>query len=168
MHSEARLFVNAVVIALGVGVLVSVCVLSWIKGRRAERFGAALYGGSVIVTFLFEIATGGPPPIAVELGFDTLVAIGFLMLAIGYNNLWLGAAMIIKGVQLAVHATHLTDVNDPYFAGFNLYAASLNLISLLILLTILGGTVASIRSRRTDAARQNVAVSDGAAQRDSA
>lgn len=144
MHSEARLFLNIAVTAIFVGTLLLVCVLTWLKGRSAERIGTALFCVSVFVTYAFEIVTGAPPPIVIELAFDTLVALGFLLLAIGYNNLWLGAAMIIKGMQLAVHATHLTDVNDPYFAGFNLYAASLNLISLLILLTILGGTLATI------------------------
>jgi len=144
MHSEARLFLNTAVTAIFVGTLLFVCILTWFRGRSAERIGAALFCVSVFVTYAFEIVTGAPPPIVIELAFDTLVALGFLLLAIRYNNLWLGAAMIIKGLQLAVHATHLTDVTDPYFAGFNLYAASLNLISLLILLTILGGALANI------------------------
>jgi len=167
MHSEARFFVNTLFLALGGGVLIFVCVFTWIKGRRPERIGVALYGVSVLVTFAYELVTGRPPPITIELAFDTLVALGFLLLAIGFNNLWLGAAMIIKGAQLAVHATHLTDVDDPYFAGFNLYAASLNLISLLIALTIFGGALASMRSRRA-AARPSVALADEAMRRNKA
>lgn len=168
MHSEARLYINTAVIALLVGALLFVCIFAWLKGRRAEQLGATIYFVSALVTYAFDFMTGGPPPIVVELAFDTLVAIGFLMLAISYNNLWLGAAMIIKGMQLAVHATHLTDIDDPYLAGFNLYAASLNLISLLILLTILGGTLASIRSRRSAISRPSAAITDEAVQQDSA
>ncbi len=69
--------------------------------------------------------------------------------------------MMIKGVQLAMHATHLTDADDPHFAGMNLYAVSLDLINLMISFTIIGGTLASTRARRK-AAPQRI-IKDGLA-----
>ncbi len=94
-----------------------------------------------------EIITRQSTPVTAELFFDTAVAVGFLALAIRYNNLWVGAAMMVKGLQLAVHATRLTDGADTIAGGVNLYAASLNLISLVICLILTGGTFATMRQR---------------------
>jgi hypothetical protein len=147
MTSEARFVINIAVAIIGVGLFVSSCLLAWIKGGKAERWGASLYVFSALGTLGFEMVTGQATPVLEELLLDTAVAVGFLVLAIRYNNLWLGAAMMVKGLQLAVHATHLTDGEDPMFLGFNLYAASLNLISLVICLILGGGTLASMRQR---------------------
>ncbi len=147
MTSEARLLINAVVVPLCTLLPLAVCIFAWIKGGVAERLGSSLFSASVLGTTLAEVLTGQATPVMQELFLDTGVAVGLLVLAIRYNNLWLGAAMIVKGLQLAVHATHLTDGEDPYFLGFNLYAVSLNLISLLICLIMFGGAVATIRQR---------------------
>ena len=61
--------------------------------------------------------------------------------------------MIAKGLQLLLHTTHLTDVEDIKMGGLNLYAFSLTLISFIILMIILGGTLSSMRARRRDAAK---------------
>jgi hypothetical protein len=164
MTSEARLFVNIAVIGLGEGLMLGACIFAWIKGRAAERYGAALYFFSCVVALVMEFVVGTELPLT-ELLFDGFVAAGFLILAIRYNSLWLGAAMMIKGVQLAMHATHLTDADDPHFAGLNLYAVALDLINLLISFTIIGGTLASMRSRREASVRQalNTSVASGGA-----
>ncbi len=145
--SEARFLINAIVVPLGIALPIGTCVFAWFKGGGAERYGAALFWISGLGTLGFEMVTGQATPVLEELFLDMAVAIGFLALSIRYNNLWLGAAMMVKGLQLAVHSTHLTDGEDPYLAGFNLYAASLNLISLLICGILIGGTVSSIRRR---------------------
>ncbi len=147
MTSEARFLINAVVVPLGILLPVATTLFAWFKGGPAERYGASVFCTSVLGTVSFELLTGQSTPVMEELFLDTGVAIGFLALSILFNNMWLGGAMIIKGLQLAVHATHLTDGEDPTFLGFNLYAASLNLISLLICLILIGGTVSSIRRR---------------------
>lgn len=147
MTSEARFLINAAVVPLCTLLPLAVCLFAWIKGGPAERLGSSLFSISVLGTTVAELITGQGTPVMQELFLDTAVAVGFLALAIRYNNLWLGAAMIVKGLQLAVHATHLTDGDDPTFLGFNLYAVSLNLISLLICLIMFGGAVATIRLR---------------------
>jgi hypothetical protein len=147
MTSEARFLVNAIVVPLGVLLPIATSVFAWFKGGPADRIGGALFGIAVLATVGFELITGQSTPVVPELLLDTTVATGFLGLAIRFNSLWLGAAMIVAGIQLAVHATHLTDGEDPMFAGFNLYAASLNLISLVICLILIAGTMASIRAR---------------------
>ena len=163
MTSEARLFINAVVVPVCTLTPLAVCLFAWFKGGPAERLGSSLFSASVLGTTLAELVTGQGTPVMYELFLDTGVAIGFLALSIRYNNLWLGAAMIVKGVQLAIHATHLTDGDDPYFLGFNLYAAGLNLISLLISFIMLGGAIATIcqRVRRRSEAHEVVLPAGG-------
>ncbi len=148
MHMGARFLINAALFLVLGGGMIGVCAFALVKGRPAERYGAAMYGLAVLLSFAIEGVTGEAIPVLPLLLLDGLVAVGFLFLSIRYNNLWLGAAMMIKGVQLAVHATHLTDVDDPYFAGLNMYGAALDLVSLMILLTILGATLATVAERR--------------------
>ncbi len=150
MSSGARFLINAIVVGVGILLPISTCLFAWIKGGKPERLGAALFFAAGMGTLSFEMLTHQSTPVIAELMLDSAVAIGFLALAIRYNNLWVGAAMMVKGLQLAVHATHLTDDADPMFAGFNLYAAGLNLISLVLCLILIGGTVASIRRRMAD------------------
>jgi hypothetical protein len=147
MTSEARFLVNLFAEVAIWGGIVGVCVFAWLKGRPAERYGSAVFTASSVGAFAFELLTGQDIPLAPEMFMDTGVAAAFLLLAIRYNNLWLGAAMIVKGLQLALHATHLTDMDDQVVAGFNLYTASLNLIAIVILFIFLTATITSIRLR---------------------
>ena len=154
MTSEARLIIDFALYAVFLGVMLGVCLLAWFKGRPADKYGALVFLASVGATMALEFGTGSLNPLVPELFFDGLEAAGFLFLAVRYNNLWLGAAMIAKGLQLALHATHLTDTQDPALGRINLYAASLTLISFIILMIILGGTLASIRARRATDSRK--------------
>jgi hypothetical protein len=147
MNSEARFVINTIVIGLGALLPAGACLFAWIKGGPAERYGSTLFGGAIVFTIVCQMITGQSTPVTLELFLDTAVAVGFLALAIRYNNLWLGAAMMIKGMQLAVHATRLTDGEDAIVGGVDLYAASLNLIALLICLILAGGTAATMRRR---------------------
>ena len=148
MTSGTRLLANILTLVLIYGGIISVTVFAWFKGRPAERYGAALFAASSFSILAPEMWTGQAVPIIPEVLLDTAVAIAFLVLAIRYNNLWLGAAMIVKGIQLAINGSHLTESEDPYLGAINLYAASLNLITLVILIIFLSATIASVRQRR--------------------
>jgi hypothetical protein len=148
MTPEARFLLNLATFLLTEGAFIGACIFAWLKGRSAERYGGSLYAVSAAATLAFQISTGQDIPMVPMLILDSVVAVGFLILAIRYNNLWLGAAMMIKGLQLALHATHLTDAEDPHWGGANVYRLSLSAISLFISCTIIGGTFASIRLRR--------------------
>lgn len=148
MTSEARFLVNVLAQAVIWGGIVGICAFAWFKGRPAERYGSSIFAASSFTTLGIQIWTGQSVPVVPEALLDTAVAVAFLVLAIRYNNLWLGAAMIVKGVQLAINGSHLTELDDAKVGGFNLYAASLNLITLVILLVFLAATLASVRERR--------------------
>ena len=147
MTSEARSLINALTMALSGLLPAGACLFAWWKGGPAERYGSSIYAVSVLGTMCIELVTGQATPVTEELFLDTAVAVGFLALAIRYNNLWLGAAMMVKGLQLGMHATRLTDGEDAVSAGLNLYALGLNLIALVILAILFSGTIASMRQR---------------------
>jgi hypothetical protein len=163
MTSEARSLINLLAEVAIWGGIVGVCLFAWLKGRPAEKYGSTVFTASSLGAFAFEVVTGQAIPLAPEMFMDTAVAASFLVLAIRYNNLWLGAAMIVKGAQLALHGFHLTDMDDTQVAGFNLYTASLNLIAILIVLIFLTATVSSVRVRQQ--ARRRPASNDASITR---
>lgn len=138
-----------------------VCLFAWSRGGPPERYGAFIYTLSVVASVAVQAAVGLEFPAAQVLGTDFAVAVGFLVLAVRYNSLWLGMAMMLKGVQLALHAIHLTDGSDLWIAGFNLYAVALNLITLALLGVFVAATLS--HQRRLHARRQDMAPSGAGA-----
>ncbi len=132
-------------------------LFAWLKGAQAEKFGSTIYAASVLGTTFIEMITGQATPVGEELFLDTAVAVGFLALAIRYNSLWLGAAMMAKGLQLAIHATRLTDGEDSFSGGVNLYALGLNVIALLIVGILVSGTIVTM-TRRNRARRETIRI----------
>lgn len=147
MSSEARFFINVVGFALVDGLLILSCALAWLKGGAAERWGATLYFGSAVISVAIAFVTHNSYAEAPMLVFEGLVAIGFLALAIRYNSLWLGAAMMLKGAQLALHASHLTEGTDARIGQVKFYPLALDAISISISLTLLYGVIAGVRAR---------------------
>jgi hypothetical protein len=148
MTSEARFVLGWTIAGALYLLLLGSCIFAMIKGRAAERLGAALYLVSVLFDVVVGLVTGKSAPLVPMLMFDALVAVGFLALAIRYNNLWLGAVMVLKGIQLACHATHLTDDADMQIGGWNVYILALNTICALISSTLILATVSAVRARR--------------------
>jgi len=140
--------VRWLLVALYYGALLAMTVFVWRKGGPPERYGALAYLLSAVASEAIELLAGWPVLQGAELFFDALVAVAFLLLAIRYNNLWLGAAMMVKGAQLAIHEAHLTDRQDAVVGGVNVYAWGLLVISFVIPLTILGGTISAINRRK--------------------
>jgi hypothetical protein len=131
---------------------VPVAVAAWRFGQAAERYGSALHCLVALSAAGYETLAHGSVSPAAEVTIDSLTALVFLLLALRYNSLWLGVALLLKGIQLALHATHLTDMADVWAGGFNLYLAGLNLISLLLLATFVVATISSARRRQKRAA----------------
>ena len=142
MNSEARLILNIGFVALVDGTLLAACAMAWWKGGPSERIAAALYLFAALGSAALALAIGDKAMSAPELIFDVLVAVGFLVLAVRYNNLWLGSAMMLKGVQLGLHATHLTEMSDMHVGRFNVYLLGLDAVSVLISLTLISGVIA--------------------------
>lgn len=124
------------------------CGFAIIKGNAAERYGAAVYGLAWIGVSVFELVTGDSAPPVPILAFDFAVAVGFLVLAVRFNNLWLGGAMILQGIEFGLHVTRLTAVEDPRIFGLRAYALGINVVSILILFTMLGATLNTLYRRK--------------------
>jgi hypothetical protein len=116
------------------------------KGDRATRLAVSTYG-------LMELATMAVGPVAggdgsdesIMLGVDFACAVVFLLLAVRYANLWLGAAMLFQAAQFSLHAYYLVMElpRDRIHAWIN----NGNDWGLLISMAI--GTLLSIRRRQS-------------------
>lgn len=150
-------------IVIGLAVLLGTCGFAWWKGGPAERGGVAVYVGSWMVVTFYEVALGQSFPVLPILLLDALIALSFLALALRYNSLWLGAAMILQGLSLGLHATHLTEIEDARIFGLNAYALSINVISVAILGVFISGAMTTMRQRRREGEEVSEAMPEGIA-----
>lgn len=153
MSSETRFVLDWLIVGGLYALLLGGCAFAIVKGRAAERLGAILYLTSVLFDVVVGLLTGKSIPQIPGLMFDALIAVGYLVLAIRYNNLWLGAVMMLKGVQLAFHATHLTDDVDMRIGSWDVYILGLNTICGLMSSILIFATLASMRARRIAAGK---------------
>ena len=122
----------------------AVFVLALLKGGTPERLGAA----AMICDWAAEALVdrfGDFHRIAIvpTLFLDALFAASLLVLALRYGRLWLGAAMILQSVMLAMHSMVLSD-DAPGFYG---YAACMNLTTCLLLFSLLTAALSAWRRR---------------------
>ena len=138
--------------------------LAFAKGGAAERFGAALMIGDWLLSLaavacLSRVVDGVPTvPVTTILLLDFMFAVGLLGLALRYGRLWLGTAMILQSLMLAMHAMALSE-DAP---GFMLYLASLNIVTCLLLLSLLVGVATAWRTRAIGRRVRQPAVMAGA------
>lgn len=129
------------------GIIVLSAVFAWWKGGAPERVGALFNGVIAIgVTLLQSVIheSLGTLPILIA---DGVLAIGFLVLAIRYASLWLGAAMMLQAIAFGMHSALLLDVIEPGLA----YYAAMNVMSAGVLLSIIVGTAYAWAVRRRTA-----------------
>lgn len=128
---------------VGWGATLLVCGLAWWKGELPEKLGAALkLGTSLIALAVHHLLKQDAISVAL-LTADGLLAAGFLVLAIRYASLWIGAAMLLQAGQFSLHAWYLVSglERDRFYAIAN------NLVTISILACILVGTLISWRRR---------------------
>ena len=131
-----------------IGLAFICCVFAAWKGGSAERGGAALIAANwLIITitqvFFHEHNLKSSQVVIPSIVCDLLLAAGFLWLALRYSSLWLGAAMILQGVQLAIYGSFLSGGARGVYG----YAVAINITSSLVLWSIIGGTAMSWRAR---------------------
>jgi hypothetical protein len=133
---------------LAVIALIVCCGLALLKGGPAERAGAALIGVTWVAVLGASAAAQSYVPAIVFLASDAILALGLLILAIRYSSWWLGAAMLLQGLVLSLHAAHFAPVHaEESIQVLNLYILGKNLASMAVLLTVLAGTLVSWRQR---------------------
>ena len=133
---------SAYVLAIAVLVfsLVS-CAFALIKGGAPERMGAAIILANLVATATNEVLLQDQ---RILLGIDALTALALLPLTLRYASVWLGAVMLLYGVQFGLHAFYfvLERAKDPLHVAIN------NCNFLAISVCLAGGTVMSLMRRR--------------------
>ncbi|HUO11443.1 MAG TPA: hypothetical protein VMU37_01685 [Caulobacteraceae bacterium] len=119
------------------------------KGDWATRAAAVAYAILDGATVVIMPKVGDVSSETLLLALDFACAVTFLLLAVRYANLWLGAAMIFQAAQFSMHAYYLVMElpHDRMHAWIN------NTDDWGILISIGVGTVLAIR-RRAAAARE--------------
>lgn len=121
------------------------CGMAWLKGGPAEREAAVLLAAAWIVSIAAQIfctrawlhhAMVAEPYLIAAV--DTLVGAGFVILMLRHAARWLGAAVLVQGAALALHAAFLTG------DGLNgrTYVAQVNALGGVLLILLLGATLA--------------------------
>lgn len=123
--------------------VLAVCGFAYLRGGQAERGGAILIAGACLVTALVEgalltlfDAVDQKSFLLVRLISGGGLALGFLILAVRFTHLWLGAAMILQASVFSLQAYYFV-LDRPHDA---LYAASNNVAFTAILAALALGT----------------------------
>jgi hypothetical protein len=130
-----------------------VALFAWWKGDWPERCGGwlnlAAGGAAFLVRVLVEHGSAQDIPLLLV---DGALAFGFLVLAMIFASLWLGAAMLMQAAQFSLHAFYIVTSreHDPTYALVN------NVVTIGVLLAIVIGTIASwwrrVREQRLETA----------------
>lgn len=84
-----------------------VSVFAFWKGDLPVRLAAATHLGVEIATFFLNPKFGDVGGKSTLLAIDFASAVIFLLLAVRFANLWIGAAMILQAAQFSLHAYYL-------------------------------------------------------------
>jgi hypothetical protein len=115
------------------------------KGDLAARGAALAFAILDIATFIVNPSVGNVASETILLVIDFFCAVAFLLLAVRYASLWLGAAMIFQAAQFSLHAYYLVMElpHDLLHAWIN------NLDDWGIWISMFIGTLLAIRRRQT-------------------
>jgi hypothetical protein len=143
------MFGNHLVEALRAVTLATAAFAFW-KGDAATRIAAVATLAVGVITFIIHPKFGDVAGESILLAVDFASAVVFLLLAVRYASLWLGAAMLLQSAQFSLHAYYLVmeREHDLLHAWIN------NLDDWGILISITVGTVLAIR-RRAEYARED-------------
>jgi hypothetical protein len=138
---------SLLVIGLWLTVLAA-CVFALVRGGPAERLGGALTL-AISLSFLAVNALVPEParPIP-HLVLDGVLAVGFLVLAVRYASLWLGAVMLLQGIQFSLHAYFFVTKLTPGVT----YAVVNNAVTIGTIIGLICGTVVASRRARLSGA----------------
>ncbi len=130
------------------GLILFSVAFAWWKGGRPERVGSMFNGVIAIGVTVLQASLHESLHTLPILIADGLLAMGFLVLAIRYASLWLGAAMILQAIGFMMHsALMLGVIADPEYA----YYAAMNAMSGGVILSIILGTAYAWVVRRRNA-----------------
>jgi hypothetical protein len=117
-------------------------VFALVKGGAPERIGAAIILANLVLTGANDILLHDQ---RVLLAIDGLTAVALLPLTLRYASVWLGAVMLLYGLQFGLHAFYFVlerpkDTLHVWINNSNFFAISAALAA---------GTAMSLMRRRT-------------------
>jgi hypothetical protein len=120
---------------------------AWLKGGFAERAGATLNLICALAAAAADALVGESNTAIPLLLIDLALAFGFLVIAMRFASIWLGAAMLLQAVQFCLHAFYMVveRPRDLLFDEIN------NIDTIGILIALLVAT--SLTWRKTAKAR---------------
>jgi hypothetical protein len=127
-------------------VLLGILGLAFWKGGRAERYGAGLYGLCWIAVSLLFTPVDHYSAVYLYGVYiaDFIIAVGFLLIALRFSNLWIALAMIAQGFSAAAHAYRLNDAETMiFYQGIPVWRVVINLTSFVVMAALLLGTLSS-------------------------
>jgi hypothetical protein len=123
--------------------VLGVCGYALFRGARPERICAVVI---LVSAFLYQFTIYVPAEYhgSVVMVMDGAAAIGFLILAVCYANLWLGGVMVMQAAQFWLHAAYvlLERRLDARFSEIN------NGIVFVQMACLLVGVIVSQRRRK--------------------
>jgi len=137
------MFANTSLIILWTsGVLVTAFAL--FRGGRPEQIGASINLACAIAAELAHMVWGPEDSSVPLLLIDFALALGFLLLAVRFASIWLGAAMLLQAAQFSLHAWYIVEErpHDLFYFRVN------NIDTIGISLVLVIGTVMAWRRRR--------------------
>lgn len=125
------------------------CAFAFWKGGPAERIGAVVILCAMLAPPLAHAVVPASLLPVVDLTFDGLVGVAFLLLILRYGSVWLGITMLLYAGQFALHSFYFV-TQKP---ADRLHAEVNNLVFLGVSLSLwLGAVLAWRRQRRLAAA----------------
>jgi len=133
---------------ISLAALVLCCGFAVWKGSEAVRAGAVLILATWLVTLAASAVTRSYVPAIAFLASDGIMAAGLLFLAVRYSNWWMGAAMLLQAIALALHAGYFAaESADLSRLVLHNYVLGKNLASGGLLLIIFAATLANVLRR---------------------
>jgi len=127
--------------------LFATCGFAFAKGSYVERWAAGFICLSWSLSAAISAIWNGLFPADIQeltfLAVDAATAIGLLILAMRFAKVWLGVAMLMQSVELALHGAAMAD----WGIKFNLYMLMNNIVSFSLLLLLAGATATAWSQR---------------------
>lgn len=154
MHSDDFFWINAVGMTGETLAACAVCLVGWLKGGSAARAASLAFGIGWIGWSVVSLAAPNlNDQLFPALLWDIWVALAFLYLAIRYNSLWIGAAMIAQGFQLGFRALDVILPEARHSIVHLSLVVAINALNLAMMAMLIGATLTErgrlSRARRT-------------------
>ncbi|MGH6955918.1 MAG: hypothetical protein ACREEW_04550 [Caulobacteraceae bacterium] len=133
---------HILLIALWAAAALTTAFALW-KGDAAVKYGALTHLAVEVLTFVVNPRFGDVGAESILLALDFGCSVVYLLLAVRFANLWLGAAMLLQAAVFSLHAYYLVMElpHDRLHAWIN------NTCDWGIMISICVGTVLAIRRR---------------------